>query len=212
MYKNDPSLIGRAKRLKVLRGMTGLKRDAFAEKAIVSKTSISYWENGRNSGLSEAGAKKIIRAAMELGVHCELDWLLYDLGPPPQLIDNDKEPTTTPILLPKPRIQPLDREQEIATFTGANSDAVVIDISDNALFPVYRKGDKVGGIWQAIHPEEIHITEDYIVPIADSYELKRILSVGHNQHYDLYDLNYSPESVIKNLPLERIAHVIRVWR
>jgi transcriptional regulator with XRE-family HTH domain len=206
MYRNEPSSAERGKRLKQLRGLTGLNREQFAQKATVSKTSISIWEHGREGGLSKAGAQKVICAAQDLGVICDTDWLLSGLGASPHL-------AAQPPKIILPATVTINREQEIAAFLQTYDDAVVIEIVDNDCLPAYRKGDKVGGLWSQVQSESLNFTEDYIVEVEGQLTIKKIANNNDSvSHYDLYNLNYNPEFIFKNVPLQRAAPVLRVWR
>lgn len=81
-----------AERLRFVRSLTELNRRQFCIDNNISYATMSSWENPSyrdGQGLSEAGAKLIIRSLQTYNIACELNWLLYGQGTPPNLGSNN---------------------------------------------------------------------------------------------------------------------------
>jgi transcriptional regulator with XRE-family HTH domain len=209
-YDNSPT--ARAERLRRVRLMAGLKRGEFANLAGVSPTTVSYWENVTHSGLTEDGANKTVDAVAKAGVFCTTTWLLNGEGEPPQLIN-----TLTTNALPGSHFTQLapDLSLEIEMFRKYQG-AVVVQISDDAMLPVLLPKDFIGGIWQSIDTIQLSDEDTYIVQINGELQIRKVKAALYTGKFDVHSICYSPDAMyshtIKNIVLEKIARISRVWR
>lgn len=200
----------RGLRLRELIELMRLKRYQFAEKVGVSITSISLWVHATaGNGLTEEGAQKVVQAAKAEGYECSIPWLLYGIGDPPRFIglaraaeNHYAEDTSS------------DKRKEIDFFLSSSKEAVAIEITDNAMYPVYEKGDWVGGLWQ-IANDSIDFKKKYIVSVNGLLQVRMIRKTNQPNIFDLYSLSFlenpSHPLEIKNIKLEKAAKIIRVW-
>lgn len=71
----------RAKRLKIVRGMTTLSTKAIGKKySYLNEVTFRGWESCRHGGLTEKGAKKVIDMLEQEKVKCSIEWLLFGTG------------------------------------------------------------------------------------------------------------------------------------
>lgn len=136
--------IERGKRVRLVRNMTDLTIDDFADKIGVSNRTVKYWENGESGGLSEKGAEKIVEASDILNIQCSIIWLLYGAG-------------FHPILTGKSYNNALPLENNITNdfndsikkeahyFISNNLNAITMQITDDGMEPYLIAGDIVGG-------------------------------------------------------------------
>lgn len=83
-YSEDlSSSQARGKRLKTLRKLADLTREDIAERYAISASTLRSWEDGRATGLTEQGARRIIGAFKSEGIQCNIGWLMYGKGNQP---------------------------------------------------------------------------------------------------------------------------------
>jgi transcriptional regulator with XRE-family HTH domain len=206
MQFQEASPQGRAIRLKLLRGMMQLTGQELAKKVDSTKTTVSYWENAKNNGLSDKGASHVIKLATERGILCTFEWLMNGIGHPPRLREG----------LPDAQMPTFYPTAEITLFTQQFPDTVILEILDETMEPAYSKGDKVGGIWQVISADTEIDEMNCIIELEGRLQVRRIKRAQTEKHYDLFHLRYDPYSptphVLQNILLTKIAPIIRVWR
>lgn len=147
---NDPNSSPkmRGKRLRTLRMMTGLSREAFAEKYGISASTIQSWEAAKAGGLTSKGANRMIPVFLDEGIRCTVDWLLYGIGNPPQQsnwhyqqeLREPAAPTTYNIT-----DQDAIIAQELLRYRELNPDVIDYVIVDDGMSPHYIAGDYVAG-------------------------------------------------------------------
>src|SRR5579872_3813028 len=81
----ESSPISRGKRLKRLRKMVDLSRHQIEQKYQISENTQRSWEEGKHTGLTEQGARRILIAMRDEGLRCSIGWLLHGTGSTPQL-------------------------------------------------------------------------------------------------------------------------------
>jgi transcriptional regulator with XRE-family HTH domain len=203
-------------RLKRLRNLAGLSRAKLAEEANVDKTSISFWEHAKRRTMSAPSAEKVIQACKKFGVDCTLQWLLTGMGQQPRLqfFQNEGDIKTNTDHLGKVSDQLTIIEDEIARFLSLSDMTVVSEITHSAMFPAFKIGDKVAGIWQK--SEAVKETEFCIVMINHRLEVRCVTPSKKKNHFRLsflaYDLTQSEPFEISDVELEKIAPILRVWR
>ena len=199
-------------RLQRLRKMAGLSREALAQRAGVGATSIEYWEQARpGSALKERSRNKVVKALQEAGIAFELEWLLEGKGFGPFLRSETQlfkgaEP-------PAPYRSP--KEKEMALFLSHYSKAVTLCLKHNAMLPVAKSGDYVGGVWQAAEL----ITEPALCLIKISEEevdLRQLRKSAEpnifQARYLSFDANCAQPFELNEILLIEVAPLLRLWR
>ena len=201
--KSSPE--ARGKRLRVLRMMTSLSRKEVYQEFDLNSTTQQSWEDAKAGGLTEKGAKRAVKVFRKAGVRCSVNWLLYGIGEPPQLIsygitgDNqakvaEEEESASAVDENKAIIK------ELLTFRECNHDAVDIVLNDDGMAPHYHVGDYVGG--RRCYGEDIQrlIGQDCIVETANNDVLLRRIRAGNKP--DTYTLICThPDSTVKDIVL-----------
>jgi transcriptional regulator with XRE-family HTH domain len=198
----------RGERLKKLRSLSGYTSIGLAEAAGVSRASVSYWENGStNTGLTENGAEKIVKAVQLKNVRCSIEWLLYGLGSPPSKSESG-------IIFPSVYQEIATQTQEIELFM-TNPGAVVINTYTTAIQPIITKGDIVGGIW--LDPAMADIQEIIsIIEINNKLQIRKVKKSVDTHGYDVSYISYPADLnepfELKGILLDKVAPIIRLWR
>lgn len=217
MLEGDDSATAVGKRLRRLRQMAGLSREGLAQEAEVGKSSITFWEHAKaKNPMTPRSRAKILGVIRAKGIDCNERWLLTGLGIPPRpsvtsLSSEQTASGSQPIT--QKLISVLD--EEIKLFTSISEFAVIIKIDHASMSPILEKGDIVGGIWQSASTlvgEKICIIE-----VAGKLQIRKVKRSTQENHFSAAYIQYDPTLeydpfVIDNLPLIRIAPIIRVWR
>lgn len=140
----------RAKRLTSLRGMTTLARKDFAEKCGILPGNFQNWEGPRYGGLTENGAKQIIRAVKVLGIQCTLEWLMHGIEPGPQITEQLYAQDRTLQLEEIKKSYSTDEEpslitEELLLFRKHYPNTMDYTVNDDGMEPAYRIGEYVAG-------------------------------------------------------------------
>lgn len=176
----------RGKRLKIARMQTGLSRAELEKKYGVSRLTQGNWENGKAGGLTEKGAKRMVYALKEEGLHCTLEWLLDGIGSAPYPTDR--------VFLGDESIQALrvsetigfpGIEEERLTFRRCNKDAIDLRVEDDGMLPFYRIGDYVAGIQYFGAEIEKAVGQDCIVLLKNKRLLLRHLRQAEEDGFSL---------------------------
>jgi transcriptional regulator with XRE-family HTH domain len=208
---NNSTAKERGKRLKLLRGMAGLKRDDLAREAGVSGASISYWENASLSELTEKNAEKVIKIIQKHGILCNIEWLLFGIGSSPRI--KEAPENKVPVSLSSTH-ETKTLEQEIKLFL-MNPGAAVLQVTSTAMSPVLEPEMTVGAIW--VNPSEILINHQKlcIIELDGEFQARKINNILPNGDYDLSYLSYSSDLKspfeLKSIRLAKIAPIVRVW-
>lgn len=149
---NNPksSAISRGKRLKSLRKMADLSRHQIDQKYDISENTQRSWEEGKHTGLTEQGARRILMALRNEGLRCSIGWLLHGTGSTPQL--SEKLISSESALLEDPKSEsPLSSDNaniqaELALFHQLNENAVSMIVQDDGMEPLFMSGDTIAGI------------------------------------------------------------------
>lgn len=192
---DDPrsSKEARARRLESLRGLTRLSRQDFAKKCGVKPGSFQNWEGPRFGGLTEKAAKKILRGIKNLGIHCTLEWLMYGIGPGPQIDErlylsdsvlSVRESSGPTYFTSDDEIQRIAKE--LLLFRQHYSDVIDYIIRDDGMEPFYKIGEYVAGNISQHKDIENLVGMDCIVKTIDGDVLLRNLKKGSSQ--DRYTL------------------------
>lgn len=141
----------RAYRLVSLRKMTRLSKAAFAKKHGISTGNFQNWEGPRYGGLTEQGAKRIIKGLKEEGILCSLEWLMHGAGEGPKITEklylkdfNTKEfESNNSIITKSQEIEKITKELQI--FRNHNEDILSLLVNDNSMEPKHEIGEYVAG-------------------------------------------------------------------
>ena len=183
----------RAKRLKRLRKMTGKSRKSFSEQYTISQGTLQNWETARFGGLTEKGARIVLDALRQEGIHCSFEWLMYGGGVGPSLSVklNQSDPVEISALQSFRKKVKLSRvEDEMEVFYQLHANAVHFVVQDDTMQPQYREGEWVVGI-KVFGDEISSLTgNNCIVETHTGDVLFRYLKAGSSVNlYDLICLN-----------------------
>ncbi len=203
-------------RLKALRALTGddehkpLSRAAIERKYQLSASTLRHWEDA--GGLTEKGARIVIDIYQRENITCSISWLLTGKGTPPyrRAVSHSAEVlrnvTDTLVSIP----------QESAHFKSFYPEAIVFEVKDDAMAPMYYPGDTVGGVRHYFKDIPYLIGKDCLTETKDGkIWLRRLQRCTIPGHYNLYALN--PDTKIErptlyNVEVVTCAPVMRVWR
>jgi SOS-response transcriptional repressor LexA len=143
-----------AGRIRSARGFVHMTRKEFCEKHGFNLHTMFSWEAGKYL-VRQATLEKFCAALAKEGVFCSPEWLLRGAGEGPNTIKAQKnlliEQNKLNTFL---KIQSFDEEQrikgEIKTFQSgykkSKMEAVVIQVADSTMGPLFEAGDYVGGV------------------------------------------------------------------
>lgn len=202
----------RGKRLRQLRQMSGLSRQAIEDKYRINAKTMQSWESGNAGGLTPKGAMRVVYAMAEEGIHVTKEWLLYGAGIGPQWLNLDSSVTN------QANIQPLDFDQETAirqellAFRQHNINPIDMRVMDDGMEPHYMIGDYIGGKQRFDNNIANCINRDCIVETSKGELLFRRLKIGSKPNlYTLFCINTNTtvhEPVLHDVELKSAAPVI----
>lgn len=129
-------------RMKSARMLTGLTQENFSAENDISVTSLKCWEMGRAVPRQE-GLSNYLNAIRKHGIEVSHEWIFHGSGPGPTYVD----------VVPSTKRSPTSDylEQQIKLFQGnmrsRGLNPIVIEVADDAMSPVYSRGDIVGGFY-----------------------------------------------------------------
>jgi transcriptional regulator with XRE-family HTH domain len=194
-----------AERIRFVRSLTNLSREAFQSKYGINKNTMKSWELGINS-LTEKSAHQISEAIKNEGFCCSPEWLIFGLGSEPRSISSDET-----ILNEISEQSKVIYEAEY--FKKNNSNSEVVMITDLSMSPNYTVGDYVGSTLEKNidHPDKL---TKFIGKICIVHLLKEIIIVrkiikGPNNHTLLCPINteYDAEIITYN-DIQSIGRVV----
>lgn len=125
-----------AKRISLLRQMTGLSRIDFSKKYNIHLSTINNWENGNFKLLSSTAAEMLRQYLQNEGIICTTEWILLGTGTIPD----------TSHLLTRYTKSKNTIELEINQFKTHYNDAVIIEVKTDLLAPFIEIGDFIGAL------------------------------------------------------------------
>jgi len=148
--KESPEATAKCKgeRLRRVRHLANLSREAFCESNDINITTLISWEVGRFGGLSSKGASKVIARVADEGVFCTIEWLLCGVGAGPEVrvdykkskkIADDKRMESGSIDEVKVILE------ELMLFRRHTPHSTDYIVDDEAMMPYYQIGDYVAG-------------------------------------------------------------------
>ena len=186
---NKSSKAEAAKRLRRLRGMTGLNRLEFCEKNNLNASTFSGWENAKFGGLSRKGAEQVISCLKNFGISCTKEWLLHEIGEEPTISVSLEKATIEKNLLETEEIETSTEQKkinsELLLFRKSYKNTIEFIIPDDAMLPLYQKGDHVAGVQLFKKDIAKAINLACIIRLANGEVISRKI---HSQNKDKYNL------------------------
>lgn len=201
----------RAKRIRYIReAILKLSREQLSAVSKISASSLQNWEQERNKGLTEAGARRLVQAFREQGANCTVEWLLYDVGEKPT---SPFSKSTMKELLKSPDEEIISKELKI--FHELNPNSIDTVISDDGMTPIFLPGDYVAG--KRYMGEEIKKTIGLpcILELETQELLVRMLEVGEEENkYNLYCANPNAltKKIYRNIEIKSSAPILWMRR
>lgn len=127
-----------ADRVRFVRTLTNLSREAFEGKYGINRNTLKSWELGINA-LTEKSAMQIADAIKNEGFSCSPEWLIFGMGEEPRAFD-----TNNKLLRSISEQSKIIYEAEY--FKKNNENSIVTMVTDFSTLPIYQLGDYVGGI------------------------------------------------------------------
>jgi hypothetical protein len=202
---NVSSPEARGKRLRFIREhLLSLTREEFCRDSNITPQSLKGWELAWGGGLSQPGAKKVVKRSKELNIYCTESWLMHGVGRSATIITKD-------LNLEEGDENHIAKELLLFRELEHSIDTV---IKDDGMLPFLYPGSYVGGI--IVKNIENAIGKECII-VADNNEiLVRILKHSDEPtRYDLVCLNENTTSVkkeIKNTAIQYAAPIVWIRR
>ncbi|MDR0406554.1 MAG: hypothetical protein LBH38_00500 [Holosporales bacterium] len=198
-------------RLRAARALADISRERLLAFGEMSFSSLDAWENGRTP-LTQKGAERSTEALRKVGVLCSEEWLLYGIGAGPRFatdspfsFSGDMEESQAE----KIGVNPSAIQREVDFFQKIHENAVVCNIIDDGMVPLYIPGDYVGGF----HSTDFHLFADKVViaQIEGLAPIVRRLTIGSKPGIvTLTCLNTSTSAPLKQLPDVRPLSVAEI--
>ncbi|MGI4850673.1 MAG: hypothetical protein ACRYGR_01865 [Janthinobacterium lividum] len=139
MSESDGFMADKSKRLRVARALSGLTREAFSKKYDISVYTLRSCELGHLI-VSYKTADKVSKALEEEGIFCTTEWIMEGKGHTPSFQNNKNNYKNLSLLSEEDTIS-----QEIDFFRKLHDSSIVVQIKDDAMAPIYKIGDVIGG-------------------------------------------------------------------
>jgi len=212
-----PTSLPIGERFRYARELCSLNRTDFCNKHELNCYTVQSWELGRSFSRT-TNITKFIEALAAEGIVCTEAWLMEEVGPKPFL----SSPSNPGVFAPPITLRQLKKkssnlseslvQKEIALFCEHSltlkRDAVVMQISDDAMAPDYEVGEFIGA-WR-IPPDQLdhfHYAVCLVETSLNHFLVRRLLKEGSD--YILMAHN-------KDVPLMRLDQVTSIaeimWR
>lgn len=195
----------RAKRLKALRKMSLLSGKRFSERYGIPRGTLQNWETYRFGGLSEKGARAVLKAFKAEGIICTFEWLMHGIGPGPRIqnsvligdgTDEIGQSGTEVDQSEFDEQQARAISKELLLFREHQSDPVDFVVHDDAMAPCFQEGDYVAGCRRHRENIETAVGQDCIVQtVAGDILLRRLRKGSIPDRYTLVPIN--PETKVQ---------------
>lgn len=202
-----------AARLRALRENCGLTRKEFSQNHDLSSYTLRALENGVLK-VSQKHIDKLLEAFKKEGVNCTKEWLLEGIGPAPS--DETIIPHNSSLGLaqdvPSLYVPKKGIEREIHFFIKNNPEALVIQILDTSMLPLYEPKDYVGGVKADLNSKNLPYGKPCLVILPDDHQLVRILYPGDQEHLFCLGFPYptplNKHLFLVNIPLKSIYPIV----
>jgi len=193
-----------ADRVRFVRTLTKLSREAFEDKYGINRNTLKSWELGVNA-LTEKSAKTLSDAINEEGFSCSPQWLIFGQGTEPRpLSDNDDQILLDDVTQQSRVIYEADY------FKKNNPNSIICLITDKSMSPEFKAGDYVGGI-NIDFADNLNrlVGSSCIISLVDELVLIRKLILGKTDRIILCPINTQYEAdIIKKEDIISIASII----
>jgi len=182
-----------ADRVRFVRSLTKLSREAFEEKYGINRNTLKSWERNINT-LTEKSAKTLSDAINKEGFSCSPEWLIFGQGSEPRpLSERDDEILFDEISQQSKLIYEADY------FKKNNLNSITCMITDKSMYPDFKPGDFVGGINTEFKMNlGQFIGLSCIVSLKEDILLVRRIILSKNEHILLCPINLQYEADIIN--------------
>jgi len=179
----------RGKRLKIIRKLSGLTRQAMTDKYGIPYGNFQNWEDGRYSGLTEEGAKTMLKAYAQEGVEATLEWLMHGVEPGPKITSKFYTKNN-----PKITVDDLDDQnaentaiiRELMLFKEDHQQQVLaMIVNDDGMEPYYHIGEYVAGKFSSGKDILQLIGQDCIVECDNNLYLRHLKSGNTEDSFNL---------------------------
>ena len=178
----------RAERLRRVRNLANLSRKEICEAEGFNINTYKGWELARFGGVSVDGANKVVKRIAQSGVICSTEWLLYGKKPLPRLA-SDVVSAFGAIEVAKSEIELI--QSEFAIYQGNVQHAILIEVTDDGLFPHYKVGDFLAGSKKFDTEIKQTVNKICIVETTDGKKCVRYIKPGREEGlYTLMCTNY----------------------
>lgn len=200
-----------AKRIKVARVLSGLSRKQLCDKYNLNEHTYQSWEQAKVN-FSKHNADRLSDLFRKENVICTAEWLLTGLGvQPTNMLEYQKNDEAQNNQLNSFEII----EKEVSTFEQLNKDSITCVIIDDALAPIFKPHDRVGGIITNEEDYNLFFNQPCIVRLPDERVFVRIFTPGNQERkYNLWSSNQqttAKEPIISNTNVSLVAP-IAWWR
>jgi len=168
-------------RFKSARSLVALTRKEFCERHGLNLHMVQAWEIGRNTSRGKNLARFCDAMARE-GVFCSAEWLLHGTGDSPHKIQSSALLGAHAIDFPSgDESNLIESEAQFfrETHEKLGRKPIVVKIADDAMQPIFRKGDYVGGFLQSDGTLDSLAGEIWIVEIGvQNFVVRRLVKDG----------------------------------
>jgi len=193
-----------AARVRFVRSLTKLSREAFEEIHKINRNTLKSWELGVNT-LTEKSAKVLSDAINHAGFSCSPQWLIFGHGEEPRPISQADDEALLEEITQKTRVI-----YEADYFKKNNPNSIVSMITDTSMFPEFKPSDYVGGINLDLlqHLPKL-IGSSCIINIKNNLVVVRKILLSHNEDILLCPVNtdYNAD-IIKKEDILTIANIV----
>lgn len=179
----------RAKRLRILRKMSGLTRSDFTRKYNISASNFQNWEGPRYGGLTESAAIKFLECVRTEIISSSLEWLMYGSGAAPTILPNAFEVDSTPNRTtnnPSNLELPESIQNELNHFCNNNNNTLECILQDDSMQPYFRSDEVVAGVSYRGYHLASTIGKDCIILLTDGRKLLRhVIAHQDSNRYNL---------------------------
>ena len=185
-----------------------MTRPELCKDSEILETTLKGWEISLSGGLTESGAKKLIKRFSALGLHCSINWLLHGIGLAPSLSASARRFEITPEEESK-------ITQELLLFRENNhNNTLDTIIEDDAMLPFLMPGMYVAGVLVNDFTNAIG-KENIIITASNTLYVRVLVASKTTGKFDLVASNknclMSPP-VITNIEVKMVAPIIWVRR
>jgi HTH-type transcriptional regulator, cell division transcriptional repressor len=180
--------------------MANLSRKQMCQGSDLNINTYIGYEVARYGGLTRKGAESVIKRVAQENVKCSYNWLMYNIGPLPQIHGNLNTTPESKLLDPNAEFTAPDQEvefiiQELLLFRNQYPQAIDFIICDDGMLPTYAIGEYIAGIKRYGKSIASGINQDCIVETQEGETLCRRLRQGVKpNHYTLMCLN--PNTIV----------------